>query len=210
MTDMKKKIRVLVADDHAIVRMGLAALFRAKGDLDVIGQARDGEQAVAEAGRLRPDVVVMDLMMPKLDGADATRRLHEAMPSIPVLILTSFTTSDGIARALAAGAAGAVLKSAENAELVAAIREVANGRRYLSPEIKTLMNTDPPIDDLTERQSEVLHSLTRGLTNRDIARQFGLSVRSVEEHVNHILEKIGAANRAEAVAIALRKHLVKA
>ncbi len=205
-----KKTRILIADDHAIVRMGLAALFRAKGDLDVIGQARDGEQAVAEAVRLRPDVVVMDLMMPKLDGADATRRLHEAMPSIPVLILTSFTTSDGIARALAAGAAGAVLKSAENAELVAAIREVANGRRYLSPEIKTLMNTDPPIDDLTERQSEVLHSLTRGLTNRDIARQFGLSVRSVEEHVNHILEKIGAANRAEAVAIALRKHLVKA
>lgn len=204
-----KKTRILIADDHAIVRMGLAALFRAKGDLDVIGQARDGEQAVAEALRLRPDVVVMDLMMPKLDGADATRRLHEAMPSIPVLILTSFTTSDGIARALAAGAAGAVLKSAENAELVAAIREVANGRRYLSPEIKTLMNTDPPIDDLTERQSEVLHSLTRGLTNRDIARQFGLSVRSVEEHVNHILEKIGAANRAEAVAIALRKHLVK-
>lgn len=205
-----KKTRILIADDHAVVRMGLAALFRAKGDLDVIGQARDGEQAVAEAVRLRPDVVVMDLMMPKLDGADATRRLHEAMPSIPVLILTSFTTSDGIARALAAGAAGAVLKSAENAELVAAIREVANGRRYLSPEIKTLMNTDPPIDDLTERQSEVLHSLTRGLTNRDIARQFGLSVRSVEEHVNHILEKIGAANRAEAVAIALRKHLVKA
>lgn len=205
-----KKTRILIADDHAIVRMGLAALFRAKGDLDVIGQARDGEQAVAEAVRLRPDVVVMDLMMPKLDGADATRRLHEAMPCIPVLILTSFTTSDGIARALAAGAAGAVLKSAENAELVAAIREVANGRRYLSPEIKTLMNTDPPIDDLTERQSEVLHSLTRGLTNRDIARQFGLSVRSVEEHVNHILEKIGAANRAEAVAIALRKHLVKA
>lgn len=205
-----KKTRILIADDHAIVRMGLAALFRAKGDLDVIGQARDGEQAVAEAVRLRPDVVVMDLMMPKLDGADATRRLHEAMPSIPVLILTSFTTSDGIARALAAGAAGAVLKSAENAEQVAAIREVANGRRYLSPEIKTLMNTDPPIDDLTERQSEVLHSLTRGLTNRDIARQFGLSVRSVEEHVNHILEKIGAANRAEAVAIALRKHLVKA
>lgn len=205
-----KKTQILIADDHAIVRMGLAALFRAKGDLDVIGQARDGEQAVAEAVRLRPDVVVMDLMMPKLDGADATRRLHEAMPSIPVLILTSFTTSDGIARALAAGAAGAVLKSAENAELVAAIREVANGRRYLSPEIKTLMNTDPPIDDLTERQSEVLHSLTRGLTNRDIARQFGLSVRSVEEHVNHILAKIGAANRAEAVAIALRKHLVKA
>lgn len=204
-----KKIRILIVDDHAVVRMGLAALLSAKADLEVVGQARSGEQAVAESRRLRPDVVVMDLMMPKIDGTTATRLLLQETPGVRVLILTSFATSDGIAQALAAGAAGAILKSAENDELVSAIREVANGRRYLSPEIKTLMNTDPPIDDLTERQSEVLHSLTRGLTNRDIARQFGLSVRSVEEHVNHILEKIGAANRAEAVAIALRKHLVK-
>ncbi len=204
------KIKILIADDHAVVRMGLSALFRAKGDLDVVGQARSGEQAVAEARRLKPDVIVMDLMMPKMDGIDATRLLRQETPRAKILILTSFATSDEIARALAAGASGAVLKSTENAELVEAIRRVAAGEPYVSPEIQSLMKSDPPVDALTCRQAEILHSLTRGLTNKDIARQLGLSVRSVEEHVNHILERIGAANRAEAVAIALRKHLVRA
>ena len=203
------KIKILIADDHAVVRMGLSALFRAKGDLDVVGQARDGEQAVTEAVRLRPDVVVMDLMMPKANDIEATEALRRAVPSVRVLVLTSYTTTDGIARALKAGASGAVLKNAETTELVEAIRRVAAGERYVSPEIQRLMKSDPPVDALTCRQAEILHSLTRGLTNKDIARQFGLSVRSVEEHVNNILERIGAANRAEAVAIALRKHLVK-
>lgn len=204
------KIKILIADDHAVVRMGLSALFRAKGDFDIVGQACDGEQAVAEAVRLRPDVVVMDLMMPKANGIEATEALRRAAPDVRILVLTSYTTTDGIAQAIKAGAAGAVLKNAETTELVEAIRRVAAGERYVSPEIQRLMKSDPPVDALTCRQAEILHSLTRGLTNRDIARQFGLSVRSVEEHVNHILEKVGAANRAEAVAIALRKHLVKA
>lgn len=207
---MKKKIKILIADDHAVVRMGLSALFGAKGDLEVVGQARDGEQAVAEAVRLRPDVVVMDLMMPKANGAEATAALRQAAPGVRVLVLTSYAATDGIAQALRAGAAGAVLKDAETAELVEAIRRVAAGETYVSPEIRRLMRADPPVDALTSRQAEILESLARGLTNKDIARQFGLSVRSVEEHVNHVVEKVGAANRTEAVAIALRKGLVKA
>lgn len=204
-----KKTTLLIADDHAVVRMGLAALLGVQPDFAIVGQAKDGEQAVRETVRLNPDVVVMDLLMPKVDGAEATRLLSARAPRARVLVLTSCATSDGIAQALEAGAAGAVMKSAENAELVSAIRKVAAGERYVSPEIQQLMDTDPPVAPLTERQIEVLHSLTRGLTNRDIASQLGISVRSVEEHVNKLLEKIGATNRAEAVGIALRKHLLK-
>ena len=205
-----KKIKILIADDHAVVRMGLSALFRTKGDLGVVGQARDGEQAVAEAVCLRPDVVVMDLMMPKANGVEATAALRQAAPGVRVLVLTSYAATDDIAQALRAGAAGAVLKDAETSELVEAIRRIAAGETYVSSEVRRLMRSDPPVDALTGRQAEILQSLARGLTNKDIARQFGLSVRSVEEHVNHVIEKVGAANRTEAVAIALRKRLVKA
>ena len=204
-----RKIKILIADDHAVVRMGLASLFSAKADLEVIGQEKNGVLAVREAKRLSPDVVIMDLMMPGMDGIEATRALCTATPDVKILILTSYTTSDGIARALEAGARGAVMKSAENAELITAIRKIAAGEQYISPEIKSLMDTDPPVSGLTGRQTEVLQSLSLGLTNRDIARQLGISTRSVEDHVNHILERIGAANRAEAVGIALRKHLLK-
>jgi NarL family two-component system response regulator LiaR len=203
------KIKILIADDHAVVRMGLAALFSTKNDLEVIGQAKNGELAVRDAERLSPDVVVMDLMMPKVDGIDATRLIREKCPSAKVLILTSFATSDGIAKALEAGASGAVMKSAENTELVAAIRKIAAGQTFISGDIQSLMDNDPPVTSLTGRQSEVLQSLTLGLTNKDIALQLGISIRSVEDHVNNILEKIGATNRAEAVGIALRKHLVR-
>jgi DNA-binding NarL/FixJ family response regulator len=203
------KIKILIADDHAVVRMGLAALFSTKNDLEVIGQAKNGELAVRDAERLSPDVVVMDLMMPKVDGIDATSLIREKCPSAKVLILTSFATSDGIAKALEAGASGAVMKSAENTELVAAIRKIAAGQTFISGDIQSLMDNDPPVTSLTGRQSEVLQSLTLGLTNKDIALQLGISIRSVEDHVNNILEKIGATNRAEAVGIALRKHLVK-
>ena len=204
-----KKIKILIADDHAVVRMGLASLFSAKSDFEVVGQAKNGEIAVREAKRLSPDVVVMDLMMPGLDGIEATRALRTAAPAARILILTSYTTSNDIARALEAGARGAIMKSAENSELIAAIQKIASGLNYISPEIKTLMDNDPPLTALTGRQTEILQSLTRGLTNKDIAKQLGLSIRSVEDHVDRILERIGAANRAEAVAIALRKHLLK-
>ena len=204
-----KKIKILIVDDHAVVRMGLASLFSAKPDFEVVGQAKNGEAAVRDTKRLSPDVIVMDLMMPGKDGIDATRAIRASVPNAKILVLTSCTASDSISSALDAGAQGAIMKSAENTELIAAIRKIASGANYISPEVKTLMENDPPVTGLTGRQTEIVQSLTRGLTNKDIAEQLGLSIRSVEDHVDRILERIGAANRAEAVAIALRKHLLK-
>ena len=209
MKSSSAKIRVLIADDHAIVRMGLAALLSPERDIEVVGQAKNGVEAVREALRLRPDIVVMDLMMPKKDGAEATAEIHRAAPDVKILILTTYGTSDGIARALAAGATGAFMKSAENSELAAAIRAVAEGRKVVAPEIRRQLATDPPVPELTPRQLDVLGSIVRGLTNHDIARELGICPDRVKDHINAILLKIGAANRTEAVAIALRKHLLK-
>ena len=206
---MKPTIRVLLADDHTIVRIGLAALLGAEKDIEVVGEAKNGDMAVKEALRLSPDVVIMDLMMPKKDGAAATAELREKLPSAKVIILTTFGASDGIAHALESGAAGALMKTADDAVLVSTIRAVAGGKTVISADIKRLLANDPPVPKLTPRQIEVLQSMTRGLTNRDIARQLGIRQDRVDEHVAAILTKIGAANRTEAVAIALRKHLLK-
>ena len=203
------KTRILIADDHTIVRMGLAALLRTERDFEVVGEAANGEEAVAEAVRLAPDVILMDLMMPKMDGIAATAEIHGKVPSAKVLILTTFGTSDGIARALKSGAAGALMKSAENADLIRAIRTVASGERYLSPEVEQQIEADPPVPELTPRQKDVLASMAKGLSNPDIARTLGIRRDGVAEHVNAILQKIGAANRTEAVAIAVRKQLLK-
>ena len=206
---MKPTIRVLLADDHTIVRIGLATLLNAEKDIEVVGEAKNGDMAVKEALRLTPDVVIMDLMMPKKDGAAATAELHEKLPSAKVIILTTFGASDGIAHALESGAAGALMKTADDAVLVSTIRAVASGKTIISADIKRLLENDPPIPKLTPRQIEVLQSMTRGLTNRDIAKQLGIRQDRVDEHVAAILTKIGAANRTEAVAIAMRKHLLK-
>ena len=206
---MKNTIRVLIADDHTIVRIGLRTLLGAEKDIEVVGEAKNGEMAVKEALRLRPDVVIMDLMMPKMDGAEATAVLHEKLPETKVIILTTFGSSDGIAHAIESGAAGALMKTADDAALISTIRSVAGGKTVISPDIKRLLAEDPPIPVLTTRQAEVLQSMMRGLTNRDIAKQLGIRQDGVNEHVAAILTKIGAANRTEAVAIALRKHLLK-
>ena len=206
---MKNTIRVLIADDHTIVRIGLRTLLGAEKDIEVVGEAKNGEMAVKEALRLRPDVVIMDLMMPKMDGAEATAALHERRPETKVIILTTFGSSDGIAHAIESGAAGALMKTADDDALISTIRSVAGGKTVISPDIKRLLAEDPPIPVLTTRQTEVLQSMMRGLTNRDIAKQLGIRQDGVNEHVAAILAKIGAANRTEAVAIALRKHLLK-
>ena len=206
---MKPKIKILIADDHAIVRIGLSALLKTESDLSVVGVAKDGEEAVAEALRLNPDVIVMDLMMPKKNGVEATAEIHERLPGTKIIILTTFAASDGIKHALDAGATGAVMKTAEDAELVSIIRAVAAGDTVISEEIQQLLTEDPPAEDLTPRQLEILESVTRGFTNADIAKQFGIREQSVKEHISTILAKIGAANRSEAVAIAMRKHLLK-
>ena len=203
------RIRVLIADDHTIVRAGLAALLGTEDDLEIVGQAKNGDEAVREAVRLVPDVVIMDLMMPKKDGVEATAEIAAQVPSAKVILLTTFGTSNGIAQALRNGARGAMLKNADNAQLAQAIRKVAGGGEYVSPEIRQQLAVEPPIPDLTPRQKEILASMIRGLTDRDIARQLGIRQDGVNEHVSAILRKIGAANRTEAVAIALRKHLLK-
>ena len=202
-------IRVLIADDHAIVRTGLATLLEAKGGIEVVGEAETGDEAVRRTLRLRPDLVVMDLMMPETDGIEATRQIKAAAPETKVLILTTSTVSDDLSRALAAGADGAVIKSVATAELVTAIRAVAAGRTAVSDEVRELLSEDPPVPELTPRQRDILHSLVRGLTNRDIALELGISTDVVKQHVMALLDKIGAANRTEAVAIALRKNLLK-
>ena len=203
-----KKTTVLIVDDHAIMRKGLASLLQTSKDIDVLGDAGDGESGIRKAIKLKPDVVIMDLMMPGMDGTEATRRLREQLPGAKVLIFTTFGTADGIGHALNAGASGAIMKNVELPELVTAIRTVAAGGRVLSPEIEQILAADPPVRELSSRQTEILHSITRGLSNEDIARQLGISVPMVKEHVNATFEKLGAANRAEAVAIAMRKHLL--
>ncbi|MCR5750506.1 MAG: response regulator transcription factor [Kiritimatiellae bacterium] len=203
------KIRVLIADDHTIVRAGLTALLGTEKDIEVVGEAKNGAEAVSGAVELHPDIVIMDLMMPKMDGVEATKELVRKAPSVKTILLTTYGTSDGIAHALWAGARGAVLKNADNSELAKAIRIVAQGGDYISPDIRQQLEADPPVPDLTPRQSEILESMVRGLTDRDIAQQLGLSPESVSEHVGAIRQKIGAANRTEAVAIAMRKYLLK-
>ena len=173
------KIKVLVADDHAIVRAGLTALLGTEKDIEVVGEAKNGAEAVSGAVELNPDIVIMDLMMPQMDGVEATKELVRKAPSVKTILLTTYGTSDGIAHALRAGARGAVLKNADNSELAKAIRIVAQGGDYISPDIRQQLAADPPVPDLTPRQSEILESMVRGLTDRDIALQLGLSPESV-------------------------------
>jgi DNA-binding NarL/FixJ family response regulator len=202
------KIRILIADDHAIVRMGLCTLLDAQEDFEVVGEAGNGEQTVARALKLRPDVVVMDLVMPKRDGVAATAELREKLPTARCLILTSFGTSKELKSALDAGAAGILLKSTANGKLVSAIRKIAAGKPVIADDVGQLIAEEPPIPELSPRQREILESLTRGLSNNEIALQLDISAESVKTHMTKLFEKLGAANRTEAVAIATRKHLL--
>ena len=203
------KIRVLLADDHAIVRTGLASLLSRRADIEVVGEASDGSAAVSKAFRTNPDVIVMDLAMPKKNGIDATREIHAKLPDAKILILTSYGSSQEISNAFAAGASGAVNKSIPNAELITAIRRVAAGKRVVSPAIQHMLENNPPVQELSQRQLEILSSIARGLTNNQIALQFDISLESVKTHITRLFDKIGAANRSEAVNIALRMHLLK-
>ena len=203
------RIKVLIADDHTIVRIGLKALFADESDIEVVGEAKNGVEAVKAALEIHPDVVIMDLQMPKKDGVEATRELSEKLPSAAVAILTTYGTSDGIAHALQAGAKGAMLKTADDARLVSSIRKISAGEKYVSPDIRKLLAENPPVPELSARQREILQSLTTGLTNKEIAQQLGIRRDSVEDHINTLFAKLGVTNRTEAVAIALRKHLLK-
>jgi len=205
---MKNKIRLLVAEDHAVVRMGLVSLLQDEPDIDIVGEARDGAEAIARAKALSPDVILMDLQMPKADGAQATVDILAERPETKILILTTFGTADGIAWALKAGARGAILKSADYADLIAAIRALARGETSVSPEIQRMFRESPPVPELSPRQKQTLEAIARGLTNEDIARELGISANAVKLHITALMAKIGAANRSEAIGIASRRHLI--
>ena len=204
-----KKTRILLVDDHSVVRMGLAAIINLEADLTVVGEAENGEEAVRLARALKPDVVVMDLMMPGMNGAEATAAVKKVAPDAKVLVLTSFGTAAELSDTLAAGAVGAVTKNLSNEELAAAVRDTAAGIRHLSPEIERSIAEAEPAPKFTERQLEVLDAITRGLSNDNIATMLNLSKTRVKQHLNEVYEKLSAANRAEAVAIAIRRQLLK-
>ncbi len=204
-----KKTSVLLVDDHSVVRMGLAAIINIEKDLKVCGEAESGAEAVKLAREMRPDVVVMDFMMPGMDGAEATAAVLRASPESKILVLTTYGTSVDIARALKCGATGAVTKNLSNEELADAIRATARGERMLSAEIEASLSEAESDNGLTTRQREVLDSITRGLSNDDIAGMLGISKVRVKQHLAALYQKLGAANRAEAVAIALRRQLLK-
>ena len=206
--NQKKKTRILIVDDHAIVRMGLAAILGTKADLEVVGDAEDGTAAIQKAQTLRPDVVLMDIVMPEMDGATTTAKILQLLPQTKVIILTSFGEADGIAHALDAGASGALMKNVDYSELVTAIRAVMEGETVVAPEIRKMIKDMPPVPELSERQRDILISISRGLTDADIATQLNLSPYSVREHITTIFKKLDAANKAEAVAIATRKQLL--
>ena len=206
---MNEAIRIIIADDHTVVRTGLRTILGLQKGFKVVGEAIDGEDAVSAVRRLHPDVVIMDLMMPVMDGVRATEKIIQNHPETRIVILTTYTSSDDISRALSAGALGALAKTANNAELVAAIRSVVQGKQYISPEIAQTLEDDPPTRELTAKQLDILHAVTRGLTNDEIANMLEISPNSVKKQLKSIFAKLGVATRAEAATIALRKHLLK-
>ena len=202
-------IKVLIADDHAVVRAGMKAILSFENDIVIIGDAANGKDAVRKAKELMPDVVIMDLMMPKLGGAEATAAITADNPACRVLVLTSYGGAADIGLALRNGAAGALLKTASDDQLIAAIRKIAAGGNVIAPDIVKAIGAEQPVTNLTARQLEILESVTRGLTNEDIAKQFNITSSGVKQHLSTIFIKLGAASRSEAVAIALRRHLLK-
>jgi NarL family two-component system response regulator LiaR len=200
-------IRVLIADDHAVVRQGLRTFLGLQEDIEVVGEAADGEQAVAEAERLEPDVVLVDLVMPGIDGVEAIRRLHERVPAARAVVLSSFIDEDRLFPVVRAGAAGYLLKDIEPAELVDAIRTVHGGGALLHPRVAARLLAEVAGDPLTPREREVLALLGRGMANKVIARELGLAEKTVKAHVSSILAKLGVADRTQAALYAVREGL---
>ena len=204
-----KKIKILVADDHAFLRVGLNTMLNAQPDMAVVGEAGNGRDAVARAKELRPDVVVMDLIMPKLDGAEATRQIVEVLPDTKIVILTSYGTSSDLVRAITNGAVGAQMKGSPVETLLKAIRVVASGGKAIAGEIQRFLREDTAPTDLSKRQREVLIGVSQGRTSDQIAVELGISVSAVKQHITAACEKLGASSRAEAVTIAMRRNLLK-
>jgi len=212
---LKGPIRVLITDDHAIVRKGLTALLATERDMKVVGEAQDGQEAVEKAGSLKPDVVLMDLVMPRMDGIEATRKITEAHPEVKVLVLTSFAADDKVFPAVKAGALGYLLKDSSPEELVEAIHRVHRGEPSLEPDIarKVLQELShpgkekPTSDPLTGRELEVLRLISQGLSNKEIASKIFIAEWTVRTHVSNILSKLHLASRTQAALHALRSGL---
>lgn len=203
-----KKHTILIADDHELVRSGLSLVLGYQKDFTVVGAASNGEEAVATALALRPDLIILDLMMPAKDGTQATREILAAFPSARIVILTTYATSFEILAALDAGAYGALSKDISNADLVRSLHDVLAGRHVLSPDIQNLIAANLESSALTARQVEILEMLARGLSNHDIATALRLSENGVKFHLRGLFAKLGAATRTEAVAVALRRRLL--
>ena len=206
---MKHPIRILIADDHAVVRRGLRSILQIERDFQIVGEAANGDEAVKMTRQLEPHVVIMDLVMPEKSGTEATAEILDERPETRILLLTTGGTADDVAKALEIGAAGALMKTSDESEIIASIRTVASGGRAVSDEIKRLIEENPPAPSLTPRQLEILNSMSRGYSNAEIAEVFGINEFTVREHIVNIMAKLDASNRTEAVAIALRKSLLK-
>lgn len=212
-------IRILIADDQALIRGGFRMILDAEEDLEVVGEAIDGEDAIRRCAELAPDVVVMDVRMPTMDGIEATRRITADDPSARVLILTMFDLDEYVYRALRAGASGFMLKDRPPEELVAAVRIVAGGDALLAPSVTRRLieefaqRPDPPpppaaLGELTDREREVLVCMARGLSNGEIARELFVAETTVKTHVGRVLHKLGLRDRAQAVVVAYESGLV--
>ena len=213
MTAATSPIKVLIVDDHPLVRSGLAAFLQAADDLELVGEAASGQEALRLCAETEPDVVLMDLVMPGMDGAATTRALRQAHPNVQVIALTSFPQDELVERALQAGALSYLLKNVGAAELASAIRAAQVGRPTLAPEaaqalIQRATQGPAPGADLSPREREVLALLVAGKTNPEIAQELVVGRSRVKFHVSSILTKLGVASRTEAVALALQNHLV--
>jgi len=212
-----KIIRVLIADDHTLVRESLVGLLQGDGDVQVVAQAADGLETVEKAIATRPDVVVTDISMPRLNGIEVVRRLREALPDTRVLVLTMHQEDEYVLQAVRVGAAGYMVKDCAASELLAAVRSLHAGRGYFGPQAAKALaeqlqhperDLGDPYGQLTAREREVFHLLAEGLTTKEIARQLGISTKTAENHRARVLAKLGVRNTAELVRYALRKGLL--
>ena len=211
---MKEKIRILLADDHAVVRQGFKMILAAQADMEIVGEAGNGREAVSLAETLNPDVIVMDVAMPELNGIEATRRLGDSSPRTRVLALSMHKDSVYVREILRAGARGYLLKDSGDADLINAVRVIAKGEGYISPAVSDAVLTDyrkhvtDPLDLLTSREREVLQHIAEGKTNKEIATALNLSVYTVEAHRGRIMEKLNLHSTGELVRFALRNGLI--